>query len=163
MIFGKHNVTFTGYILISLIALQLVSCCTDFIVGCKDGATIHGRTMEYECTFPWVIKSQPAGYREEAVVPESCTNVAKLSWKAQYPILFINSIDNFSACDRTWIDGQNSEGLSAGSLYFEQYASYAKEIPKEQCGNAISHLQMVNFLLGMSFQRLFESSFDLRS
>ena len=110
-----------------------------------------------------LIRSQPVGYREEAVVPESCTNVAKLSWKAQYPILFINSIDNFSACNRTWIDGQNSEGLSAGSLYFEQYASYAKEIPKEQCGNAISHLQMVNFLLGMSFQRLFESSFDLRS
>ena len=118
--------------------------------------------MEYECTFPWVIKSQPAGYREEAVVPQSCTNVATLSWKSQYTILFINSIDNYSACNRTWVDGQNSEGLSAGSLYFEQYASYAKEVPKEQCGNAISHLQMVNFLLGKSLHLVFSHLFLIK-
>ena len=151
MFLKKSTVTFVSYIFLAFI-LQLISCCTDFIVGCKDGVTIHGRTMEYEFAFPSVIRSQPAGYREEAIVSENCANVgSKLTWKTQYPVLFINSIDNFSACNRTWIDGQNSEGLSAGTLYFEQYASYPKEVPKEQCGNAISHLQMVNFILGMFF------------
>ena len=136
-------------------ASKPVLCCTDFIVGCKDGATIHGRTLEYEFAFPWLIRSQPAGYHEEAMVPENCAQTkTRMTWKTQYAVLFINTNDYFSVGNRTWVDGQNSEGLSAGALYFKDYASYAKEVPEEQCGNAISHLQMINFLLGTVLVKL---------
>ena len=138
---------------------NLVCGCTDFIIGCKDGATVHSRTMEYEVPLPWVIRSQPAGYVEKAMLPQNCQTNRQaekpLSWKSLYKIMFINSVGNFDICNQTWVDGMNSEGLSAGALYFEQYASYAKQVPQEECGNAISHMQMINFLLGKILSKIF--------
>ena len=128
--------------------LNALSACTDFLIGCKDGATIHGRTMEFEFAFPWVVGVVPKGYKETAMLPDNCQNHLPLTWETKYKILAIKSSDYFTNSNRSIVDGQNEAGLSAGALWFEGFTEYPDVVSEEYCSHSIPHMQLINFLLG---------------
>uniref|UniRef100_A0A7M5UFP1 Choloylglycine hydrolase/NAAA C-terminal domain-containing protein n=1 Tax=Clytia hemisphaerica TaxID=252671 RepID=A0A7M5UFP1_9CNID len=121
---------------------------TDFLIGCQDGATVHGRTMEFEFAFPWVVGVVPKGYKEFAMLPENCQTHSPLTWFTRYKILGIKSAGDFSNSNRSIVDGQNEAGLSAGALWFEGFTEYPDAVPEQHCSHSIPHMQLINYLLG---------------
>ena len=144
---------YTALLILICALSNLAWSCTDFIIGCKDGTTVHGRTMEFELYRAWSIRSHPAGYVEKGTVPENCQNNfdEPLAWKTLYKTMLIEE-------DNIWIDAVNSEGLSAGALSFKQYGLFAEHVPAKLCGNTISQVQMVNYLIGKIPLKVFWSN-----
>lgn len=85
------------------------TACTDFILRCKDQASIVGRSLEFATLLPTKVKIVPRGEVVQSMGPN---NQKGVKWTSKYAYAGMNIFD------RIIFDGLNEKGLSVGALWF---------------------------------------------
>lgn len=111
--------------------------CTGLKLTAKDGASVHGRTLE----FGIIVDSSVA------VVPRNYTYVAAtplgngMSYKTKYASVGTVCFDSLAL-----MDGMNEKGLSVGTFYFPGYAGYT-QTTKDNASKSLSPVDFPNWIL----------------
>jgi len=138
-------------LLVKIFLFHTVSkACTEFRLTAKDSSVVLGRSMEFGVDAESDLHYEPKGYVHTAMYPEKCRKgieengpMEALTWENRNAVVWIDA----NKMPFVVIDGQNTAGLSFGSLYFDGYGKY-QDIPLKDCGNTVSQLQFGLFILG---------------
>ncbi len=129
-----------------LICLILLGCiqsatslfaCTGIKLVAKDGALVHGRTLEFGVKVDPSIAVIPRGYKFEGKTPQGPGLVYQAKYAAVGAICF-NQI--------ALLDGLNEKGLAVGTFYFPEYAEYTETTPENQ-SRSLSPIDFPNWIL----------------
>lgn len=114
-----------------------LEACTGIKLVTKDGALIHGRTLEFGIQVDNSIAVIPRGYEFVGTTPQG----PGLTYKAKYAVVGAISF-GYPAI----LDGMNEKGLAVGTFYFPGYADYAAITPENQ-SKALSPLEFTNWIV----------------
>jgi choloylglycine hydrolase len=118
------------------LSLQLEAC-TGMKLVAKDGSYVHGRTLEFGVEVDISMALIPRGYAFDSTTPHG----KGLQYTSTYAAVGAMAFD-----DEVLLDGINEKGLSVGTFYFPNYASYAEITPENQ-SKALSPIEFPNWIL----------------
>ncbi len=133
---GRLGLTAIAAAVLALTAQQ-VSACTGIMLRMKDGAIVHGRTLEFGTPVETSIAVIPRGYQYTGVTP----NGDGLKYTVKYGATGIAAFGN-----PRLLDGINEAGLAAGTFFFPTFAEYAAVTPENQ-SKGLSPADFPNWLL----------------
>lgn len=119
------------------LAAQQVFACTGIMLKMKDGAIVHGRTLEFGVMVDTSIAVIPRGYQFTGQAPKGDGLKYTVKYGAVGTVAFGNP---------RLLDGVNEAGLAAGSFYFPTFAEYATVTPDNQ-SKALSVADFPNWVL----------------
>lgn len=129
-----------AFIALTLSCLSLccnIDACTGAKLIAKDGALVHGRTVEFGIDLDISVAVIPRGHAFTGTTPKG----KGLSYESKYGSVGIIAFDSPSL-----LDGLNEKGLAVGTFYFPTFASYAT-ITSENQSKALSPLEFPNWIL----------------
>jgi choloylglycine hydrolase len=132
----RAGVTLAAVAIFALVAQQ-VSACTGIMLKMKDGAIVHGRTLEFGVMVDTSIAVIPRGYQFTGQAP----NGDGLKYTVKY-----GAVGTVAFGNPRLLDGVNEAGLAAGSFYFPTFAEYATVTPDNQ-SKALSAADFPNWVL----------------
>lgn len=132
----RMGFTLAAAAVFALVAQQ-VSACTGIMLKMKDGAIVHGRTLEFGTPVDTSIAVIPRGQAFTGQTP----NGDGLKYTAKYGAVGIVAFGN-----PRLLDGVNEAGLAAGSFYFPTFAGYTAVTPENQ-GKGLSPADFPNWIL----------------
>jgi choloylglycine hydrolase len=97
--------------------------CTGIMLKTKDGAIVHGRTVEFGTVIDTSIVVVPRGYAFVGQTPKG----DGLKYAAKYA-----AIGAIAFTDVKLLDGLNEAGLAVGAFYFPTFAEYTPVTPDNQ-------------------------------
>jgi choloylglycine hydrolase len=133
---GRTGLSLAVAAIFALVA-QPVFACTGIMLRMKDGAIVHGRTLEFGVMVDTSIAVIPRGYQFTGQTP----NGDGLKYTVKY-----GAVGTVAFGNPRLLDGVNEAGLAAGSFYFPTFAEYATVTPDNQ-GRALSPADFPNWLL----------------
>ncbi|MGD9924569.1 MAG: linear amide C-N hydrolase [Pseudorhodoplanes sp.] len=133
---GTAGLTIAAAAVLALVAQQ-VSACTGIMLKTKDGAIVHGRTLEFGVPVDTSVAVIPRGQVFTGQTPQG----DGLKYTVKYGATGIVAFGN-----PRLLDGVNEAGLAAGSFYFPTFAGYATVTPENQ-GKALSPADFPNWVL----------------
>jgi choloylglycine hydrolase len=131
------NRYFFIWLVIFMMNCQLTQACTGIKLVAKDGALIHGRTLEFGIPLDLSLVAIPRGY---SFVGQTTTGKG-LAYQAKYATLGAMTFDDLSV-----LDGINEKGLAVGTFYFPGFAGYT-ELTAENQSKALSAADFPNWLI----------------
>jgi choloylglycine hydrolase len=132
----RTGLTLAAAAMFALVAQQ-VSACTGIMLKMKDGAIVHGRTLEFGVMVDTSIAVIPRGYQFTGQAPQGDGLKYTVKYGAVGTVAFGNP---------RLLDGVNEAGLAAGSFYFPTFAEYATVTPDNQ-SKALSAADFPNWVL----------------
>lgn len=111
--------------------------CTGIMLRAKDGAIIHGRTVEFGTTIDSSIVMVPRGYAFIGQTPKG----DGLQYKSKYAV-----VGAIAFTDVKLLDGLNEKGLAVGAFYFPTFAEYTPVTQSNQ-SKALSPSDFPNWIL----------------
>lgn len=119
------------------LAFSQTEACTGIKLIAKDGALVHGRTLEFGVYVDITAIVVPRGYAFRGTTP----NGPGLSYTSKYAAVGAMAFD-----DPAMMDGLNEKGLAVGTFYFPEYAGYT-QITAENQAKALSPVEFPNWIL----------------
>lgn len=114
------------------------NACTGIKLVAKDGALVHGRTLEFGIQVDISTAVVPHGHAFKGTTPNGGEGLVYTSkYGAVGAIAFGNP---------ALMDGLNEKGLAVGTFYFPNYAGYTK-ITSENQSKALSPVEFPNWIL----------------
>lgn len=126
----------TALFIMASISMQMEAC-TGIKLIAKDGALIHGRTLEFGVVVDITAAVIPRGYFFKGTTP----NGPGLEYKSKYGV-----VGAIAFGDPALMDGMNEKGLAVGTFYFPGYSAYSKITPENQ-SKALSPVEFPNWIL----------------
>lgn len=126
-------------ILFSLLWVQNVFACTDFLLSAEDGSKLVTRTMEFSDDLTSNLRSANRGRHFQETTPEGAS---AFSWTSKYGYLYLDGKQIDAA-----IDGLNEKGLSMEALYLPEETNYPT-LTEDNRSKAISYVHFGHWLLG---------------
>lgn len=114
-----------------------LEACTGIRLKAKDGAIVHGRTLEFGIEVNTSAAVIPRGFAFTGTTPQG----PGLKYTGKYA-----AVGAIAFGKPALMDGLNEKGLAVGTFYFPGYASYAK-ITSENQSKALSPVDFSNWLL----------------
>lgn len=111
--------------------------CTAIELKTKDGAIVHGRTVEFGIEIDISVAVVPRGYSFTGKIPQG----VGMSYKTKYAAVGIIGYKDINL-----LDGLNEAGLGLGALYFPTFAGYTTVTTKNQ-KRALSPGDFPNWIL----------------
>lgn len=119
--------------------------CTGIKLKAKDGAVVHGRTLEFGIKIDTSMAVIPRGYEFVGTTSKG----PGLAYIAKFA-----AVGAIAFGKPALLDGMNEKGLCVGTFYFPAYASYSK-ISSENQKKALSPVEFSNWLV-VSFSTIDE-------
>lgn len=116
---------------------SMLDACTGIKLVAKDGAIVHGRTLEFGRKIEMSVAFIPRGYAFKGTTPKG----EGLSYTAKYAALGGIAFNAPSI-----LDGINEKGLSIGVFYFPGFAGYTDTTSENQ-SKSLSPLEFGNWVL----------------
>ena len=126
-----------GLFVASVSYFMNIAACTGIKLTAKDGALVHGRTLEFGIEVDISTAVIPRGYSFVGTTP----NGKGLSYTSKYA-----AVGAIAFNDPALMDGMNEKGLAVGTFYFPTYAEYS-EINSENQSKALSPVEFPNWIL----------------
>lgn len=126
-----------GLLLAGMFVNTPLFACTGIKLAAKDGALVHGRTLEFGIKIDTSIIVVPRDYEFKATTSKG----PGLTYKAKYAAVGAMAFDNVSI-----MDGINEKGLSVGTFYFPGFAKYAT-ITADNQSKSLSPIDFSNWLI----------------
>lgn len=123
--------------LIHFTTINSLNACTGIKLTAKDGAVVHGRTLEFGMKVNSSVAVIPRNIEFIGTTP----NGQGLKYKSKYGAVGSIAFDNPAI-----MDGLNEKGLSVGTFYFPGFAGYA-DINKENQSKALSPIEFPHWIL----------------
>ncbi len=133
---GRLGLTAIAAAVFALITQQVFAC-TGIMLKMKDGAIVHGRTLEFGTPVETSIAVIPRGQVFTGQTP----NGDGLKYTVKYGATGIVAFAN-----PRLLDGINEAGLAAGTFFFPTFAEYAAVTPDNQ-SKGLSPADFPNWLL----------------
>lgn len=111
--------------------------CTGLRLKSKDGASVHGRTLEFGIVVDSSVAVVPRDYAYTSSTPLG----NGLNYKTKYASVGTCCFDS-----KSLMDGMNEKGLSIGTFYFPGFAEYANTT-KENQNQSLSPVDFPNWVL----------------
>jgi len=111
--------------------------CTGIKLVAKDGAFVHGRTLEFGVQVEIATGVVPRGYAFKGTTPSG----EGLSYTSKYGVVGCMAFGVPSL-----MDGLNEKGLAVGTFYFPTYAGYST-ITSDNQTKALSPVEFPNWML----------------
>lgn len=123
--------------LILCLVTARADACTGIKLKAKDGAVVHGRTLEFGIEVEIAAAVIPRGYAFKGTTPQG----PGLSYTSKYA-----AVGAMAFGVPALMDGLNEKGLAVGTFYFPTYASYSTITPENQ-QKALSPVEFPNWIL----------------
>lgn len=120
-------ISFAGY----------VDACTGIKLLAKDGAIIHGRTLEFGMKLDTSVVVVPRAFEFVGTTPLG----VGLKYQSKYASVGMIVFDNLAI-----MDGLNEKGLAVGTFYFPGFAEYTPITPENQ-SKALSSIEFPHWIL----------------
>ncbi len=133
---GSAGLTVIAAAIVALTAQQVFAC-TGIMLKMKDGAIVHGRTLEFGMPVDSSVAVIPRGQVFTGQTP----NGDGLTYTVKYGATGIVAFGN-----PRLLDGVNEAGLAAGTFYFATFAGYSAVTPENQ-NKGLSPADFPNWLL----------------
>lgn len=127
----------TSLILLTLMFQGQLDGCTGIKLVAKDGAFVHGRTLEFGIEVDLSIMFIPRGQQFVGTTPKG----DGLKYTAKYA-----SIGAIAFKKPSIMDGMNEKGLAVGTFYFPGYAGYA-EMSSENISKGLSPVEFSHWIV----------------
>lgn len=114
-----------------------IHACTGIKLVAKDGAIVHGRTLEFGIQVEIAAAVIPRGYAFKGSTP----NGEGLPYTSKYA-----AVGAMAFGVPALMDGLNEKGLAVGTFYFPTYAVYSTITPENQ-KKALSPVEFSNWIL----------------
>lgn len=114
-----------------------LQACTGIKLRAKDGAIVHGRTLEFGVKVDTSIAVFPRGYAFQSTTPTG----PGYSYNSKFAAVGAIAFGNMAI-----LDGMNEMGLAVGTFYFPGYADYAVISPENQ-SKALSPIDFPNWIV----------------
>lgn len=111
--------------------------CTGMKLVAKDGALVHGRTLEFGREVDLSVAVVPRGFRFKSQTAQG----VGLSYKSRYA-----AVGAMAFGEMALLDGLNEKGLAVGTFYFPTFAKYA-ELTSENQARALSPTEFPHWIL----------------
>jgi len=121
---------------VSLVASPATAC-TGIMLKTKDGAIVHGRTVEFGIFIESQVVLVPRGYEFTGDTPLGTGK----KWSVKYAALGAIAFGNLAI-----MDGMNEKGLAVGAFYFPTFAEYTRTTPENRA-SSMSMSDFPNWLL----------------
>jgi choloylglycine hydrolase len=108
--------TIAAVLAATLLAPQLASACTSFLIRTADDGAVYGRTMEFAFELESHAMVIPRAHKLSSTGPDG---KPAMSWTGKYAAVGLNALGITAL-----VDGMNEKGLAGGLLYFPGYAEY---------------------------------------
>ena len=103
----------------------------------KDGALVHGRTLEFGIEVDISVAVIPRGYSFKGTTPKG----EGLNYTSKY-----GAVGSIAFDVPALMDGLNEKGLAVGTFYFPTFAEYTPLTPENQ-SKALSPIEFPNWIL----------------
>lgn len=134
----KQLMNWIGIVAIAISTNVLnLDACTGIKLIAKDGALVHGRTLEFGVQVDTSAVVIPRGYEFVGTTPSG----PGLRYKAKYAAVGAIAFDNPAI-----MDGMNEKGLAVGAFYFPGFAGYTSVNSTNQA-KAVSPVEFTNWLV----------------
>lgn len=137
-------------VIVTAVLIALANGCLEFILEGGDDSVTIGRSMEFTETFKTSIVTQPTGVVHTATVPDQCGS-KKMVYSNFHRLIMAKPQDPVTGVpiESMSFDGMNDAGVSVSALYLPGYSKFvdAESLPPAQCGNAISQMQVPEYIL----------------
>lgn len=114
-----------------------LSGCTGIKLVAKDGALIHGRTLEFGIQVETSTAVIPRGYEFVGTTPQG----PGLTYKSKYAVVGAIAFGHPAI-----MDGLNEMGLAVGTFYFPGFAAYSATTAENK-SNALSPIEFSNWIV----------------
>jgi choloylglycine hydrolase len=114
-----------------------IEACTGIKLIARDGALVHGRTLEFGVPVDITTAVIPRDYTFHSTTPSG----PGLLYKSKYAAVGASAFG-----DPALMDGLNEKGLAVGTFYFPTFAGYAQMTPENRT-KALSPVGFANWIL----------------
>lgn len=121
-----------------LILASGLFACTDFVVECKDGSLVNGRSLEFALDLKSEFQIFAKNKRHSSMAPNHSKGI---EWVSKYGFVGVVGIVEFP------FDGLNEAGLSVGYLWLPGVTSYPT-VPADQMSKALDFVDLGAWILG---------------
>jgi choloylglycine hydrolase len=111
--------------------------CTGLKLTAKDGASVHGRTLEFGIIVDSSVAVVPRDFTYTSATPIG----NGMTYKTKYASVGVVCFDSVAL-----MDGMNEKGLSVGTFYFPTFAGYTPTT-KENLSKSLSPIDFPNWIL----------------
>ena len=134
----SHFLRVLCLLLVGTVAVNSSHACTSFRVKTKEGYVFYGRTLEGR-SFGSSISIIPKGTQYVGTLPNG--KQSGLKWTTKHGMVGMNA-----GGLPQLIDGINDQGLTAGNLFFVEYADY-QPFEAGQANRTIAQYEVITWIL----------------
>lgn len=130
--------TWARLLSLAILSLSMQSeACTGLKLTAKDGASVHGRTLEFGIVVDSAVAVVPRDFSYTADTPLG----KGMTYKTKYA-----SVGTACFGSDSLMDGMNEKGLAIGTFYFPTFAGYTATT-KENINKSLSPIDFPNWIL----------------
>jgi len=133
----SNRTTLCSLFFLAISSLCSLEACTGIKLVSKDGASVHGRTLEFGVTVDFSVVVVPRKFQFTGTTP----NGPGMSYKAKYGAVGVMAFGKPAL-----MDGLNEKGLAVGTFYFPGFAEYTTTTSENQA-RALSPVEFPNWIL----------------
>lgn len=132
--------SFFALLMSATICIQSANACTEILLNKSKGLVISGRTLDYDCEMGSKICFREKGSKIcDPGVQYTTLGANPLSWTSKYNAVFVNAFN-----EPAFVDGMNTEGLSAATLWHTDTET-ANKVDSGKHG--ISNISLVEYIV----------------